>query len=299
MIRKLDVIFQKAVELEKKNKIAVAAAQDEAVLQSVEQARKMGVCEAILVGDTEQIRSIAENNNIDLSNYEIIEEKDIAEAAKIAVQLVSSGKAQILMKGLLDTSVILRAVLNKEYGLRVDDNVLSHISVIESEKSNKLYLVTDGGMNIKPDVEQKKRIIRNAVNLSRKLENPKPNVAILCAKEKIDPNMPCTMEAKQLCEEYDEEIYGECTVGGPFGFDNAISKESAKIKKVTHPGAGDADILLAPNIESGNILLKVFTFYCESRSASILMGAKAPIIVTSRADSKDSKLCAIALASIF
>ncbi len=299
MITKLDVIFQKAVKQNNKKKIAIAAAQDEAVLQSVEQAREMGVCDAILVGDKELIQKIAESNDIDLDNYEVIDVKDIADAAQIAVQLVSSGKAHILMKGLLDTSVILRAVLNKEYGLRIEDNILSHVSVIESEKNNKLYLVTDGGMNIKPDVEQKKRIIRNAVNLSRKLENPKPNVAILCAKEKHDPNMPCTMEAKQLCDEYDEDVYGNCTVGGPFGFDNAISKKSAKIKKVTHPGAGDADILLAPNIESGNILLKVFTFYCESRSASILMGAKAPIVVTSRADSKDSKLCAIALASIF
>jgi len=294
MIRNLNEIIEKAIK-EKKKKIVVAAAEDDAVLQAVDQARKKGIAEFILVGDEEKIRNIANEYNIDLDEYEIIREKDIKKSVNIAAKLVSQGKADILMKGLVDTSIIMKAVLNREYGLRIEGNTLSHISVIQSVDDNKLYFVTDGGMNLEPDIETKKKIIRNAVYVSHKIENPCPNVAIICAKEKVDSKMKCTLDAKALCDEYDEKIYGKCIIGGPFGLDNAISIESARTKKVTHPGAGMADILLIPNLEAGNILLKALVFYAKSVSAGIIAGAKVPVIVTSRSDSKESKLSSIAL----
>ncbi|SHH19167.1 phosphate butyryltransferase [Tepidibacter thalassicus] len=274
--------------------ISVACAQDKEVLMAVEMARKEGIANAILVGDLEKIKDIANEINIDLNNYELIEEKDLALACKKAVELVSTKKAHMVMKGLVDTSIILKAVLDKEIGLRTG-NVLSHVAVFDLPGYNRLFFVTDAAMNLDPDLQTKKQIIENACQIAHALDINEPKVAVICAKEKVNPKMPDTVDAKEL-EKMNQrgEIKG-CIVGGPFALDNAVSVEAAKHKGINHPVAGMADILLAPDIEAGNILYKSMVFFGNSKNAGVIVGAKAPVILTSRADNEETKLNSIAL----
>ncbi len=274
--------------------VAVAVAQDTDVLMAVEAARTQGIVEAILVGDQDEIRARAKEVNLDLGPYQIIDIKDMAEASLRAVELVSTGKAHMVMKGLVDTAVILKAVLNKEVGLRTG-NVLSHVAVFDIEMYHKLLLVTDAAMNIAPDLMQKKQIIENALEVAYALDVAIPNVGVICAKEKVNDKMPATVDAGELVAMNERGELTGCVVGGPFALDNAVSKEAARLKKITHPAAGDCDILLCPNIEGGNILYKTLGFLTNARSAGVIVGAKAPIVLTSRADSEDAKLNSIAL----
>ena len=264
--------------------VAVACCQDKEVLLAVENARKEGIINAILVGDIDKTKQIAESLNISLENYKLIDISDLSEACLKAVQLVSEGSADIVMKGLVDTSIILKAVLNKEIGLRTG-NV----------GYDKLFFITDAAMNIDPDLNTKKQIIQNAVKLARALDIDEPKVAVLCAKEKVNPKMPDTVDAKELEEMNKKGEIKDCIVGGPFALDNAISEEAAKHKGIDHPVAGKADILLVPDIEAGNIFYKSMTFFAKAQSAGLVLGAKAPIVLTSRADSDITKLNSIAL----
>lgn len=274
--------------------ISVACAQDQEVLLAVNAAKKEGIADAILVGDQEQITSIAKELKIDVNQFEIIDIKDLAEASLKAVELVSSGRAHMVMKGLVDTSIILKAVLNQEVGLRTG-NVLSHVAVFDVAGYDRLFLVTDAAMNIDPDLPTKKQIIENAVEVAKALDIEIPKVGVICAKEKPNPKMPDTMDAQAL-EEMNQkgEITG-CVVGGPFALDNAISVEAAKHKGIDHPVAGYADILLAPDIEAGNVLYKSMVFFAKAKNAGVIVGAKAPVVLTSRADSDEAKLYSIAL----
>ncbi|WP_425447603.1 phosphate butyryltransferase [Dethiothermospora halolimnae] len=274
--------------------ISVAVAQDKEVLLAVKNAVDKEIVKAILVGDSEKIREISEEINLDINGIDIVDEKDVTEASRKAVELVSSGKAHIVMKGLVDTSIILKAVLDKEIGLRTG-KVLSHVAIFDTECYDKLLFVTDAAMNIAPTLEQKKEIIENAVYVAQSADINEPKVAAVCAKEKVNPKMPATVDAKEL-EEMNKkgEIEG-CIVGGPFALDNAVSKEAAKHKGIDHPVAGDADIILVPTIETGNVLYKALNFLANSKSAGIIVGAKAPIVLTSRADSDEAKLNSIAL----
>jgi phosphate butyryltransferase len=294
VIRHFDDILKYAKERGPKT-LAVAVAQDLEVLLAVNEAKTMGIADAILVGDQEKIEEIAAKNFIKIDQYEIIDIKDINEASRKAVELVSAGKAHMVMKGLVDTSVILKAVLDPEIGLRTG-NVLSHTAVFDVPGYDRLILVTDAAMNITPDLNTKKQIIENAVQVAHALDNNEPKVAIVCAKEKVDPKMPATVDAGQL-EEMNKngEITG-CIVGGPFGLDNAVSEEAAAHKGIDHPVAGKADILVVPNIESGNVLYKSMVFFANTKNAGVIVGAKAPIVLTSRADSDIAKLNSIALA---
>lgn len=274
--------------------ISVACSQDKEVLMAVDIAKREGIAKAILVGDIEKTKSIANELNIDLSEYELIEEKDLAKASLKAVSLVSEGKADMVMKGLVDTSIILKAVLDKEVGLRTR-NILSHVAVFDVKGYDRLFFITDAAMNLAPDLKSKKQIIENACVVTNALDIEIPKVAVVCAKEKVNPKMPDTVDAKNLedmCK--NGEIKG-CIVGGPFALDNAVSEEAAKHKGIDNPIAGKADILLAPDIEAGNILYKSLVFFSESKNAGIIVGAKAPIILTSRADSEETKLNSIAL----
>lgn len=274
--------------------IAVAVAQELEFLLAVQKANNLGIVNAILVGDKEKIEEIARSNNISLTQYEIIDEKNINQAARKAVHLVSSGKAQIVMKGLVDTYIILQGILDKEIGLR-SGRELSHTAVFEIPGFNRLILVTDAAMNIDPDVSTKKQIIENAVQVAHALDIDMPKVAVLCAKEKVNPKMKATVDA-QILEEMNKkgEIKG-CIVGGPLALDNAVSKSAAELKGIVHPVAGKADILLVPNIESGNILYKSMVFFTHAKNAGLIVGAKAPIVLTSRADTAETKLNSIAL----
>ncbi|WP_099190333.1 phosphate butyryltransferase [Tepidibacter mesophilus] len=290
--------FQEVIKFAKERgpkTISVACSQDKEVLMAVEMARKEGIANAILVGDMEKTKEIAQEINIDLNNYELIEEADLALASRKAVELVSSGKAHMVMKGLVDTSIILKAVLDKEIGLRTG-SVLSHVAVFDLKAYDRLFFVTDAAMNLAPDLNTKKLIIENACQIAHALDINEPKVAVLCAKEKVNPKMPDTVDAKELEEMNKRGELTGCIVGGPFALDNAVSVEAAKHKGIDHPVAGKADILLAPDIEAGNILYKSMVFFGESKNAGVIVGAKAPIILTSRADNEETKLNSIALA---
>ena len=274
--------------------ISVACCQDKEVLMAVEMARKERIANSILVGDIEKTKEIAKEIDLDLSNYELIHIEDLSEASLKSVELVSQGKADMVMKGLVDTSIILKAVLDKEKGLRTN-NVLSHVAVFDIESYDRLFFITDAAMNLAPELNVKKQIIENACTVAHSLDIEIPKVAVLCAKEKVNPKMKDTVDAKELEEMCNRGEIKGCIVGGPFALDNAVSIEAAKHKGITHPVAGKADILLAPDIEAGNILYKSLVFFSKSKNAGVIVGAKAPIILTSRADSEETKLNSIAL----
>ena len=292
--------FEQALELARskgKKTVSVACAQDKDVLLAVDKAREAGIVDAILVGDEKKIREIAAANNVDLNNYKLINRSDLTEAAREAVRLVSSGEAHMLMKGLVDTSIVLKAVLDKEIGLR-GDSILSHVAVFEIEGWNRLFYVTDAAMNIAPKLDAKKKIIENAVKVARSLEVEMPKVACLCAKEKVNEKMPDTVDAKALEDMNKSGELKDCLVGGPFALDNAISEEAARHKGMDHPVAGKADILMTGDIEAGNVLYKSMAFFAKSKNAGIIVGARKPIILTSRADNEEAKLNSIILGSL-
>lgn len=290
--------FNDLLELAKKKgpkKISVAVAEDEDVLQAIKMAVELGIVEAILVGDKDKIEDIAKRIDFNLKNVRIIDEKDNVNATRIATELVSSKNADILMKGLVDTSTILKQVLDSEIGLRTD-KIISHVAVFDIPTYHKIFIVTDAAMNIAPDLQQKKEIIENAVSLARSLDIEMPKVAVLAAKEKVSKKMIATVEASELAQMNKRGEIKDCIVDGPFALDNAVSKESAKIKGIESEVAGDADILIAPDIEAGNVLYKSLTFLGNAKSAGLIVGTSAPIVLTSRADNEEAKLNSIALA---
>lgn len=296
-MKNFEEILSKAQKQGEKKVISVAVAQDREVLLSVEEARKKGVVDGILVGDSVKIEKVAEELNIDLSHYKVIHKTDDVEAARQAVIEVSSGRADMLMKGLVDTSVVLKAALDREVGLR-GDGILSHVAVFEIENYDRLFFITDAAMNIAPDVEAKKKIIDNSVKVARALDIEIPKVACICAKEKMNKKMPDTVAAHELEEMSKRGEIENCIVGGPFALDNAVSLEAAKHKGIDHEVAGMADILLAPDIEGGNILYKSISYFSRSKGAGLIVGATAPIILTSRADSEETKLNSIILGAM-
>lgn len=278
-------------------KLSVAVAQDPDVLKAIKEATSLGIIDPILVGHRDEIDQVAKSIDFNISDLEIIDEEDKTKAARMATELVSKGKAQVLMKGLVDTSIIMKQVLDAEIGLRTG-NVISHVGVIDIPSYHKLFALTDGAMILAPNLDVKKQIIENAVKLFHALGVEKPKVAVLAAKEKVDPKMEATLHARDLKEMNARGEIKGCIVDGPFALDNAVSKRSAEIKGIDSPVAGDADILLVPNIESGNVLYKSLTFLGNAKSAGLIIGTKAPIVVTSRADNNEAKLNSIALAAM-
>lgn len=274
--------------------IAVAVAQDAEVLAAIKDAEEMGIVKATLVGDKEKIEKIAGELSVDLARFEIIDEKDDTAASRKAVELVSSGKADMVMKGLVSTSIILKAVLDEEIGLRTG-NVLSHVAVFEIKGYDRLFIVTDAAMNIAPNLKQKVQIIENSVQVTKALDIDLPKVAAVCAVEKVNPKMQATLDAQELVKMNQEGKIKGCIVGGPFALDNAVSVEAAKHKGIDHPVAGKADVLLVPFIEAGNVLYKSMVYFARGKNAGIIVGAKAPIVLTSRADTHEAKLNSIAL----
>ena len=293
MIKKFEEII-KAAKLKGPKTIAVAVAQDLEVLLAVKNAKDLGISNAILVGNEDEIRQIAQDNHIDLNGFTIIGQKDNIEACRTAVQLVSTGDAQVLMKGIVDTAIILKAVLDKEIGLRTD-NVLSHVAVADIDGYDRLFYITDAAMNITPDLKAKKQIIENAVQVANALDNENPKVACICAVEKVNLKMQATIDAAELVRMNETGELRGCTVAGPLALDNAISLEAARHKGITNPVAGHTDILLMPYIEAGNMLYKSIVFFARGKLAGIIVGAKAPIVLTSRADSDIAKLNSIAI----
>lgn len=296
MIKNFDQLLQKAKQ-QKIMKLAVAAAQDDEVLKAVDAAFDMGLAEPILVGDKNKIEEIAKSLDIDVTKFEVIDKPDFESAARVAVSLVSSGKADFLMKGILGTADLLKAVLDKEIGLR-GKNLLSHVMVYEIPAYHKLIYLTDGGMNIAPGLEEKKQIIENAIQVCKAMGLEKPKVAALTAVEKINPKMQATVDAGQLKEMSNKGEFGDAIVDGPLSFDLAVSSEAARHKGVQSPVCGDADVILVPTIEVGNGIGKCMTYFANARSAGIVMGAAAPVVLVSRADTHEAKLYSIALGSV-
>lgn len=295
-IKNLEKLLE--IKSEKYMKLAVVACHDEEVLDAAVESYKLGISEPILIGDKEKTISIAREKDLDISSFEIIDEKDLDKAAEIGVKMVRNGEANFIMKGLVDTSILLKAVLNKEWGLRTD-SLLSHVMVYEVPNYHKLIYLTDGGMNLEPSIEDKVKIIKNAAEVSRAMGNKSIKVACLAAKEKVNPKMKATVDAGELKSKYEKGEFAEdIIIEGPMALDLAISSEAAKIKGYKSEVAGDADILLVPNIEMGNGIGKSITYFAGGKSAGIVMGAKAPIVLVSRADDHMAKLYSIALGSI-
>jgi phosphate butyryltransferase len=279
-------------------RIAVAAAQEHTALEAVVDAYKHGLAQPVLVGDRAGIEAIARELGINLSPFELIEEADPVRAAAKAVELVRTGKADMLMKGIIDTSVILKAALNKETGINAG-RLVSHVAVFETAHYHKLLIVTDAAINIAPDLPAKLDIIASAVQAARALGVAKPKVALLAAVEKVNyDKMPCTVDAAIITQMNRRGQVKGCVVDGPLALDNAVSAESARIKKIVSEVAGDADILIAPDIEAGNILYKSLLDLGGAKGAGIVMGAAKPIVLTSRADSAETKLASIAFAAL-
>jgi len=278
--------------------LSVAAAEDKEVLQAVKDSVDIGIIKPILVGNSEKIKSISKEIKFDLSGIKIINSNSIEESAKIAIELVSSKKADFVMKGILDTSILLKSVLNKDYGLRTD-SLLSHVMIYQMENYHKLLLLTDGGMNISPNYEEKEKILKNAIEAANALGIENIKVACIAAKEKVNPKMQATVDGELLQKASIEGKFGEnVIVEGPLSLDIALSKDASRIKGFESKVSGDTDILLMPTIETGNGIGKSFTYMANAKSAGVIMGAKSPIVLVSRADSSESKLYSIAYGAL-
>jgi phosphate butyryltransferase len=296
VVKNFDEVLLK-VKSRQMKKVAVAVAQDEPVLEAVKAAKEQGIADAILVGDEAEIRIVAEKVGMDLTGVEIIHEKNVNKAALIAVEQVSKGNADMVMKGLVDTAGFLRAVLNKEVGLRTG-RLMSHVAVFEIPGYDRLIFMTDAAFNMYPDLKAKIDILNNSVQVAHAVGVEMPKVAPICAVEVVNPDMPSTVDASILSKMNNRGQIKGCIVDGPLALDIALSEEAAMHKKVGGPVAGKADIMLLPNIEAANVMYKTLTYTTNSRNGGILVGTSAPVILTSRADSFETKLYSIALAAL-
>jgi len=293
MINSFDDVLKSAKRSGPK-KIAVASAAAEDVLTAVAAAHGEGLINAILVGEKKRIVEIARKIPINISNYKIIDKSDKNEIAKCAVELVRNKEASMVMKGMMGTARILKAVLNKEYGLRTE-KMLSHVYTLEIKNYNRLLTITDAAMTISPNLKQKAQIIQNAIYYAKSLGIEKPKVAAIAALELVNPDMPATIDAACLAKMSERGQIVGGIVDGPLGFDNTISKIAAEHKGINSPVSGEADIVLVPNIEAGNIFAKSLVYLAEATPAGLLLGAKAPVVLVSRSDSVKSKIYSIAL----
>lgn len=276
-------------------RVALACATDTNALSSVCVAHKMGFVNAVLYGDENEIKNIATKHGLDISDFEIVHCNDELSAANAAVCAVRNGHADILMKGLIHTADILRAVLNRDTGIR-GDGILSHVSVLYSPSRNRRLFLTDIAMVMYPDLEQKVNLINNAVLFARHMGVDTPRVAPLCAVETLNPKMPATVDADALRQMNERGEIANCIISGPISFDIAVSKSAATAKGYTGSIHGDADILLFDNIEAGNNTIKAMVQFSDWIFGGVIVGARAPIIINSRSDSDTSKLFSIACA---
>ncbi len=297
MSKSFEDLLAKVAKCSRKT-VSVACAQDEPVLEAVKAAKEKGIADAILVGDEAKIREIAASIDMDLSEYEVINEPDTYQAALKAVELVHNNKADMYMKGIIDTKGFLKSVLDKEVGLRTG-NPLSHVAVFEIPGVEKLLYLTDVAFMTYPTLEDKIAIINNTVEVAHACGIECPKVAPLAAVEVVNPKMPATVDAAELTRLNEAGEIKGCIVDGPLSFDLAIDPEAAK-----HKGAegrkivGDADILLFPDIHAGNLVYKCIVHTTNSKNGCILTGTKAPVILTSRSDTFEVKMNSIALASV-
>jgi len=294
-LKKLDEI-RTIIANEPVKKLVLAAANDHDSLSAVLRAAKDGIVIPILVGDKEAIQNIASSYGYDISDLRIVHEPDTEKAVEIAVKMASSKQAEILMKGKVGTSTLLKSVLNREWGLRTG-KLLSHFALFEVETYHKLIAVTDVAMNIAPNLQEKIAIINNSIDCLHKLGIALPKVAVLGAVEMVNENMSATLDAALLSKMNQRDQIKGCIIDGPLAFDNAVSVESARHKGIKSEVAGDTDLLLMPDIEVGNVLYKSLVFFAKAKVASVILGAAVPIVLTSRSDSEQAKYDSIMLAT--
>jgi phosphate butyryltransferase len=295
-LTKLSDLYELAKQ-SKKKKLVLAVAHDEHSLGAVCAVTKKNLIDAVLVGSEKQIRQIAEKLNLDISLLTIIDEENDNNAIRLAVKMVHDKQADILMKGNVPTATLLRGVLDKENGLRKGE-VLSHFALFEIPTYHKLLGLTDAAMIIAPDLKTKIALINNAVEFMNKLGISKPKVALLGAVEMVNESMPATLEAAIISKMNQRGQIRNCIIDGPLAYDNAVSMESARHKGIISDVAGDADLLVVPDIEAGNVLYKAFGFSAGATLAACILGASAPIVLTSRSDTEQSKQDSIVMAAI-
>jgi phosphate butyryltransferase len=291
----LDEFFQTA-QTKKSKRIVIAAAQDPHVLKAIQKAYQERIIEPVLIGDSDQIQRISESISFNLEKVVVIHDPDPVSSCRTAVDIIREGKADILMKGMVSSAPLLKAILDKKNGLRKRD-LLSHFAFMEIPGYHKLLGITDAAMSIKPSLKDKISIILNAVEVFHRLGKRNPKVAVLGPIEKVNERIESTVHAREIMKLNQQGKIKGCIVDGPLALDIAVSKEAAEHKKIKGDVAGDADLLVTPDLNSGNILYKSMTFLGGATSASVIMGASVPVVLTSRADSDQSKLMSIALAA--
>jgi len=295
-MKSLNQLIQQASALPPK-RLAVAMAGDGPVLEAIAEAMSLGIVKPILYGDRERIEALASEKGLSLSGCTLIQSQTPEDCARMAVSAVSHGKSDIVMKGLVTTDVFLRAILNKEWGLRTN-SILSHVALFEVPTYHKLFLLTDAAMNVAPDLEQKIHITRNAVRFMEKIVEGVPKIAFLSHSEKVMASNSASTDAALLAIMARRGQLGNVIADGPLALDGAISVEAAAHKGIESDVTGDADILICPGIQSGNALYKSLTYFAKARAAALIAGAKAPIVLTSRADSPENKLLSIVFAVV-
>ena len=280
-----------------KKTMVVVAAHDEHTLEAVHLAFINGIADPILIGDGHRIREIIDLRGFQLEGAEIIEEKDDRKAARLAVSMIRGGAADFLMKGRIQTADLLKEVVNKDCGLQ-NSGVMSHIGFFELPNYHKLLALTDGGMIPHPNLEEKAQIIINAVRTLHELGYNNPKVAVLAAAETVNPKIPESVEAGLLKKMNEEGVIGGCMVEGPISYDLAMSPDAAKIKEYRSPVSGDVDVLIMPDMVSGNILAKAFQFSAGAKMAGVIVGAKAPIVLVSRGATAEEKYLSTVLSAV-
>jgi len=278
-------------------RLAVAAAQAEEVLKAVSQAAELGIIDPILLGDTGRMAEIADRIDVDLSGFRQIDQSDPIEAAALAVDMVAGGEADLLMKGKLSTPDILRLVLEEKRGLR-GDRLLSHVAVVKVGDYPKLLIFSDGGMVIQPNLRQKIDIIRNAIMLANRLGIDRPKVALLASLETVHPDIPETLDAAEIVSMSRKNELPDAIIEGPLAMDIAVSSRAAKMKGISSEVSGDVDILIVPNIASGNIGVKGLVYLTGAQVGGLILGAKRPVVLLSRSDTVQAKLNSIALGAL-
>ncbi len=274
----------------------VVCADQTSILSAVKEGWEIGLINPILIGNKNLILNKADEADLEIENFEIINTKDEQESSRVACDLANENKIKIIIKGNLHTDVLMKSYLKKEYNLLVGRR-LSHIWQMSSSKLNKPLYITDGALNVLPRIDIKLQILKNAIEFYKKLHESKPRVALLSGTEDPIESMPSSIESKKVMDLANQENI-DAFVFGPLAFDNAISSEAAKIKGITNEVAGNADIILVPNLETGNSLSKIMVYYMDACAAGIVIGGKTPVVVPSRADSKVSKLASIMAAVV-
>jgi phosphate butyryltransferase len=274
--------------------VAVAAGHQAEVMLAGLDAEEAGLAEVILVGDTPRVQKIAAEQGFDISRMDLVQAEHPRDAAWQVMKLVSEGKADIAMKGKVETSDFLRAALDKELGLRTG-RLFTHVAAFEIPEFDRLIFISDAGVVVAPDLEQKVEIVQNAIFVAHALGIQRPRVAVLAATEVVNPKIPTTLDAANLSKMADRGQIRGGLVDGPLALDNAISPESARIKGIKSEVAGYADILITPDIEAGNVLAKAITYFAQGKMAGVVAGARCPLILPSRSDTREAKLVSLAL----